>query len=370
MRMEKHQVEFNKIPENNFYFELREKVKCYFIENQISPKANWAMIKKSWFLFFITTLSYMLIISGLCNIWQMWFLSLVFGLGVSGLSFCVLHDAQHGAYSENAKINRFLGMGMDILGGSSYLWHIKHNLAHHTYTNIQEYDEDIAVKIIRFSPHSPYQAIHRYQHIYGFGLYSLVYVNLVFVHNFYHFLKKDFGPYQNIQHPPIEWFKLIFWKIFFIFYTIILPVILLNISLIQFLIGYFTFMIVVGFCLGLIFNLAHVVEETEYPLPNEHNQMENSWAVHQLLTTNNFALNNRFLTWFLGGLNYQIEHHLFPNICSIHYPALSTIVQSTAQKYGLPYHCHPTFMQAILSHYRFLKKLSVKLPVGNVEAVV
>jgi linoleoyl-CoA desaturase len=365
--MKKKELEFRNPQENKFFIELRQKVNLYFKEKRLSTKANRAMIIKSILLIAVTFISYLLIISGLCNIWQMWLLSLILGLGVSGVSFCVLHDALHGAYSESSRINRLLGIGMDFLGSSSYLWHIKHNLAHHTYTNIQDFDEDIAVKIIRFSPHSPYLSIHRFQHLYSFWLYSLVYLNVVFIHNFYHILKRDFGPYQNIKHPPIEFIKLLFWKLIFVFFTIILPLIMLKISVLQFFIGFLTFTLTVGFCFGLIFNLAHVVEETEYPMPNENDEIENAWAVHQLMTTNNFAIQNQFLTWFLGGLNHQIEHHLFPNICSIHYPALSKIVQETAHKYQLPYHCHSTFSAALGSHYRFLKKLSYEnKPVKNI----
>ena len=182
-------------------------------------------------------------------------------------------------------------------------------------------------------------------------------ITLFFIHNFKQFFLKDFGPFRNIRHPLKEWFRLFFWKCVFVMYTIVIPLWVLELSVWQFITGYLIMGLVVGFILGLVFNLAHIVEETDFPLPNDKNQIENIWAIHQLETTNNFAPDNQWLTWYLGGLNYQVEHHLFPHICSIHYPAISKIVKDTALQYDLPYHSHATLWQAIKSHYLMLKKL-------------
>jgi linoleoyl-CoA desaturase len=102
--------------------------------------------------------------------------------------------------------------------------------------------------------------------------------------------------------------------------------------------------------------MAHSVIETSYPLPNEKGEIENDWAIHQLNTTMNFARGNRLLSWYVGGLNFQVEHHLFPNICHIHYNKLAPIVKQTCEEYGIPYLDSPSFFEALKSHVKMLKK--------------
>jgi linoleoyl-CoA desaturase len=342
----------------DFFPELRQKVNQYFKENKISPKANNAMVLKTTVLLVITIGCYGLIISNLLPKPLMWFLSFILGLGLAGIGFSIAHDALHGAYSDKKYINRLLGNTLNILGSSAYLWDMKHNQSHHTYTNVREYDEDIrAVALVRFSPFAPYYFFHRYQHIYTFFLYGLVYLHIALWHNFQQMFQADFGNYRHIIHPIKVWLELIFWKLVFVTWAFVIPLYFLDVTWLEFVIGFLTAALTTGWMLGLIFNLAHIVEETEFAEPSNQQELHNCWAIHQMQTTNNFAIQNSFLTWYLGGLNFQVEHHLFPNICSIHYPALSKIVQETAQKYDVPYHCHATFGDAIVSHYRKLKEL-------------
>src|SRR5690606_12720504 len=136
--------------------------------------------------------------------------------------------------------------------------------------------------------------------------------------------------------------------------TIAIPLLLLNITIAQFLIGFFTAHLTAGIILGVVFSLAHVVENTEHPMGDENGKMPDSWAIHQMKTTNNFAMNNSMVTWYVGGLNFQVEHHLFPNVCSIHYKNISPIVKSTAEEFNVPYLYHETLTAAIASHYRQL----------------
>lgn len=346
--------------DTHFYSELRAKVKKYFEENNISTKANQQMVIKSYLLLLFTFGSYFLILSNLLPVWGKLFLTFCMGTGIAGIGFCIAHDAMHGAYSHSTKINKWLSLTMDLAGSSTYTWHLKHNLSHHSFTNIHHFDEDIrGVKLIRFSPYARFYPFHRYQHLYGFFLYAFVYLNVVFIYNFQQLFQKEFGAFRKIIHPASEVIKMILWKLFFVFYTIVVPLMILNIPLWQFVLGFLSMSITAGVILGLIFNLAHIVEETNFPLPDQNQKIANTWAIHQLETTNNFAPENKLLTWYCGGLNYQIEHHLFPHICSVHYPAISKIVKETALKYGLPYHSHSTLFQALVSHYKMLKKLSI-----------
>jgi len=347
-------------PANRAFFgTLRKRVDQYFKDNNISKHANPAMVTKTISLLLITFGVYGLIISGILPKWGMLIGAVVMGFGIAGIGFSIAHDALHNAYSSNNKVNKLLGLTMDLIGSNSYTWHLKHNLAHHTYTNIHDYDEDIkGAAVIRFSPFAPYKKFHRFQHIYGFLLYSLVYINILLVYNFQRFIESGFGPFRNLKHPRKEWIKLIGFKLLFFFYTIAIPLMVLDISVGEFILGYLAMCVTTGLTLGLIFNLAHVVENLDYPLPDvEKANMEEAWAIHQLRTTANFAPKNKFLTWYIGGLNYQIEHHLFPGVCSIHYPKLAKIVEQTATEFGVPYVTYKTLGKSLNSHYKMLRTL-------------
>ena len=115
-----------------------------------------------------------------------------------------------------------------------------------------------------------------------------------------------------------------------------------------------------GLIMSTIFQMAHVVEGAVQPLPNAEGIIETDWAVHELRATSDFARNNLFLNWYAGGLNFQIEHHLFPNICHVHYRNIAPIVENTARQFGLIYNLKPTFAAALISHVKRLKELGKK----------
>jgi linoleoyl-CoA desaturase len=286
----------------------------------------------------------------------MWILAIVMGIGMAGCGFSIAHDAIHGAYSSNRYVNAILGLSFDLLGASSYLWRITHNVIHHTYTNIQGVDEDLEVSpLLRLSPLSEHQKIHRFQHLYVLPTYSLTTLFWVFAKDYKYLFQKDLGPYRNIKHPSFEVIKLFGFKLLYYGYTIVLPLVVLDITWWQFVIGFLTMHVTAGLILSLVFQLAHVVEGPEHFSPGERDTMADAWLVHEMKTTANFAHRNKLVCWFVGGLNFQIEHHLFPKVCSIHYPAISPIVKKVALEYGVPYHEHRTFLGAIYSHFKMLK---------------
>jgi linoleoyl-CoA desaturase len=143
---------------------------------------------------------------------------------------------------------------MDIIGSNSYMWDIKHNKAHHIYTNVHSFDEDITgAYLLRLSPYAPLNRVNKFQFIYAWALYLFSYLHIVWVYNFQQFFSAAFGQFKNISHPPKEWAKLFFWKLFYIFYAIHLPVSILNIAWYKFLIGYFVVCAYAGFLLQLFF---------------------------------------------------------------------------------------------------------------------
>lgn len=350
-------ISFKHDGKKEFAKELKAAVNDYFEENNLSKHANGAMVAKTVILLTLYFGAYGLIISGNFGLWSMAFLCFVMGIGMAGIGFSISHDALHGAYSSNKTVNRWLGYTFDLLGANSYIWKITHNIIHHTYTNIYEHDEDLEVaEFIRLSPNAEYKPIHRVQHILAFIAYGFATLFWAFIKDYKYFLQSSLGPYEDKTHPAREWVTLFITKILYYGYMIVLPYILLPITWWQLAIGFLILHFTAGIILGVIFQLAHVVEETEHPTENEEGNIENAWMIHQLETTSNFAHNNDLLCWYIGGLNYQIEHHLFPGICSIHYPEISSIVRQKTEKYGIPYNYHETLGVAIKSHYETLKE--------------
>jgi linoleoyl-CoA desaturase len=345
-------------PAAGFGEEVKRRVAEYFATRNVSSKANVSMVVKTFFLLFVTFGAYGLILSNRFSPWQMLGLAVVMGAGVAGIGFGIAHDALHGAYSSSPRVNKLLGFSFELMGASGYMWKITHNVIHHTYPNIHGLDEDLeASPLLRLSPQARLRSIHRFQHLYGFAAYSLTTLSWVFIKDYRYFLMRELGPFRDKEHPRSEVATLFAAKFLYYGYTIVIPLLVLKIAWWQFLIGFLAMHLTAGVILGIVFQLAHVVEDTEHPIPESNGQMDNAWMVHQMETTSNFAMSNRMLSWYVGGLNYQVEHHLFPKVCSVHYPALSRIVRDTAANHGVPYHHHETMRAAIRSHYRTLRKL-------------
>jgi linoleoyl-CoA desaturase len=344
-------------PHEGFARDVKARVDAYFARNGLSKHANAAMVTKTVTLVSLYVGSYGLIVSGVPRLPWMWLCCLVMGIAMAGIGFAVTHDALHGAYSAIPRVNRFLGHAFAALGANPYIWKLTHNNIHHTYTNVQGYDEDLEVSpLIRLSPHTPHRAIHRFQHVVAFFAYSFATLFWVFVKDYKYFLMTDLGPYRAKKHPLSEWLLLFVGKAIYYFMMIALPLLVLEITWWQFLIGFLTLHLSAGLILGVVFQLAHVVEPTAHLRKEETGPFKRAtWIVHQMMTTNNFARGNGLLSWYVGGLNYQIEHHLFPRICHVHYGKLSPIVEAAAAKHGIPYHCHATLWQAIRSHHRMLR---------------
>jgi linoleoyl-CoA desaturase len=282
------------------------------------------------------------------------------GFGMAGIGLSVMHDANHGGYSNKSWVNNLLGFSLNVIGGNAFNWKVQHNVLHHTYTNIHDVDEDIAPRgILRMTPYGDWKFFHRFQHMYAWFFYGLLTIVWVIFKDFVRIIRyqKDGMVKKQKASAAAEWAILMATKIFYIGYILVLPALLLPVTWWQIAIGFVSMHYISGFILAIIFQPAHVIDGTEYPLPDEDGKMENNWAIHQLHTTTNFANNNRVLNWYVGGLNFQVEHHLFPNICHVHYREISPIVKYTAEEFGLPYKSVPTFIGALVNHAKLLKQL-------------
>ncbi len=301
---------------------------------------------------------YLLLLTGWFGPLVMLGLTLVLGAFAAFVGFNICHDAIHGSFSSNSHVNKGLSYIFNLVGANPYLWNITHNIVHHTYTNIPGHDEDIEVApgLIRLDATEKVNSIQRYQHLYAFWLYGLASLSWVLRKDYIKFFKKSIGQH-SAKHPKSEYFNLFFYKFLHYFLFIGVPMLVLDLTWWQAAIGFLVMHLAEGVVMGLVFQLAHVVEGTEFPMPNEDGNIEEAWAEHQMRTTANFAPQSPIAAFFLGGLNRQIEHHLFPKVCHIHYPAIAVIVRQTAEEFDLPYNESPTFLTAICSHYRMLRKL-------------
>lgn len=348
----------------DFFSTLNQRVNEYFKSNKISRYANTEMKVKTITMYCIYLIPYFLMITGVVsNIWAMFGLCVIMGFGIAGIGLSIMHDANHGGYSKKGWVNDLLGFSLNIVGGNAFNWKVQHNVLHHTYTNIHDVDEDISPRgILRMTPYGEWKFFHRFQHMYAWFFYGLLTLVWVFFKDFGRLIKYQKEGLVKKQKANVvtEWIVLIASKLFYIFYIFVLPALLLPLTGLQVFLGFVIMHYIGGFILAIIFQPAHVIDGTEYPMPDAEGKMENSWAVHQLLTTTNFANNNRVLNWYVGGLNFQVEHHLFPNICHVHYRKISEIVQHTAKEFGLPYKSERTFIDALYGHAKLLKQLGAR----------
>ncbi len=359
--MQEKTIKFPKNSANDFISDLRLRVAEYFESNHISRFANAGMIIKSITILAMYLIPYFIVLTvNITNPWTVLYLWIIMGIGSAGIGLSIMHDANHGSYSKNQKINRILGYLLNFIGGSAVNWRLQHNYLHHGYTNVDGMDEDIDPGVVmRLSPHKKRLRIHRWQHIYGWFLYGLMTLSWVTAKD-YAQLKR----YRNRgllvkQNQSYKWLlrELIISKVFFYGYLLVLPLIFSEVAWWQTIIFFVIMHFIQGFILTIVFQPAHVMPVSEYPLPDEEGNLENTWAIHQMYTTSDFSPKSRIFSWYVGGLNYQIEHHLFPNICHMHYKNLSNIVKKTASEHGLPYNVQDNFIIALINHGRMLKKL-------------
>src|SRR6185436_18491932 len=273
------------------------------------------------------------------------------------IGFNVMHDGAHGSFSKHKWMNFLAAFSLNILGGNSFMWNMKHNIIHHAYTNIDGVDDDIDVQPwLRMSYTQSKYRLHRYQHFYFWFLYSMFYLFWIFVLDYQKYFKRRIGNMALKKMSLND--HLIFWVFKCVHYFLFIVIPILVVGWLQWLVGFLVLAIVAGFVLSIVFQLAHTVEHTAFPSAiEESNKMPDEWAIHQIKTTANFATGSALVSWLIGGLNFQIEHHLFPKISHIHYPAISNIIRQLCKEYGLSYIEYPYMVQAVVSHVSYLKKM-------------
>jgi len=352
-------VKFGK--SDGFMQALKKRVDAHFAETGRSKRDHPRMYAKTAVILTWLTLSYVGLVFWATAWPAVLVLSISLGIAMAAVGFNIQHDGGHGAYSKNPLVNQAMAFTLDVLGGSSFIWKRTHNIVHHSYTNVTGIDGDIDLGILgRLSPHQPRFVYHRFQHLYLWILYGFITFKWQFRDDITALIRGRVGETRVPRPRGLDLAVLVVGKLSFLTLAFGIPLYLhawYHVALCFFLASF-----VEGVVMSVVFQLAHVVEHADFPVPEADSmKIENAWAVHQVETTVDFARESWLATWFTGGLNFQIEHHLFPQICHIHYPDIAKIVEQTSAEFGVQYYAHPTTTSAVKSHYRWLRKLGQPL---------
>ena len=294
--------------------------------------------------------------------WMLFPLYIISGFGMAGIGMGVMHDAIHGSYSKNKKINTLLGYTFNLIGANAVVWKIQHNVLHHTYTNIDHADDDLnAPFFLRFSPHAKHYWVHQFQHIYIWFFYGISTLSWITTKDYVRLKRyKDMGFLDKKNEYEKTLVSMTAWKLLYYSYALVLPMIMVPLSWWVILLAFLCMHMVTGLLVSIVFQIAHIMPDNEFPLPNKKGMMKDDWYGHQFATTTNFSPNSNLLFWLIGGLNYQVEHHVLPDVCHVHYKSLTKIVADTAKEFGMPYHVKRSIIHAIGDHTRMLRSLGKK----------
>jgi linoleoyl-CoA desaturase len=341
----------------SFHTELKKRISEYFEQVGKSTTGDFSLFVKA----IVLVIGFLFVYIHLVFFTPMAAIALVECVILGGLTaaigFNVMHDGAHGSFSKYKWVNDLAALSLNFLGANNFMWKTKHNVIHHAYTNVDGIDDDIDAKpFLRLCETQKFYKMHRYQHLYFWLAYSLLYMYWIFVTDYKKYFLKRVGsvPLKKMSRTD----HLSFWsfKILHAFLFIVLPIYTVGFS--SWIIGFLAYGLFSGFVLSIVFQLAHTVEDTQFPVAIQPaNKLEDEWAIHQLKTTANFATRNKFICWWVGGLNFQIEHHLFPKISHVHYPAISRIIKKACQDYNVPYIEYPKMRLAVMSHVSHLRHL-------------
>lgn len=344
---------------DEFHRTLRQRVQQYFEETGLRQRDCPRMYLKTALIVTWLAASYGLLVFVAATWWVAVPLAVSMGLAIAAAGFNIQHDGNHGAYSDRPWINKLMAMTLDLIGGSSYVWARKHNAIHHSYTNVTGHDDDINVGLLgRLSPHQKRLKFHRLQHIYMWILYGFLTPKWHVYDDFRNVIVGRIGEHRFARPKGWDLATFLGGKVVFFTLAFVIPLLLHPVWAV--LTFYGVAAVVSGMTLSIVFQLAHCVEEASFSMPNaETGRMESAWAVHQIETTVDFARRSRLLSWFVGGLNFQVEHHLFPQICHVHYAAISKVVEDTCRDFKLKYLSNDTLFQGLASHFRWLRRMGM-----------
>ncbi len=347
---------FANLPQS-FHAELKKRINDYFTTTGTKPTGNYKLYIKAIVLVTAFIVVYTHLIFFTPSGWFALGESGLLGLIMAAIGFNIMHDGSHGSFSTSPVLNKAAAVTLGFLGGSPFMWNVKHNIVHHAFTNIDGVDDDLDARpFLRMTTGQKKYKMHKYQHLYFWFFYALLHFYWSFGSDYRKYFSKKIGqmPLKKMEMSD----HISFWFFKFVHYGLFLAIPIIKLGFVNWLLGFLVFTSLAGFTLSIVFQLAHTVEHTHFPVPDvETGRIEDEWALHQLKTTANFATDNKLISWLVGGLNFQVEHHLFPKISHVHYPAISKIIKQACQEYGITYIEYPKMRLAVASHVSFLKQM-------------
>lgn len=354
------QIKFNNRGAD-FYSTLKQRTEDYFQSQNIKSTGNFKLYLKTVIFSLVLASCYVTLVFLSPPTWLAVTLCVVMGLDMAAIGFNIMHDGAHGSYSNNKKVNQLMALSLNFLGANAFFWKQKHNVNHHSYTNIEGMDDDIDVNpFLRLHTDQKKRWFHRFQHFYALMAYCLMFFFWVFYRDFKKYFTGKIAKYTPIRNMTVKE-HIIFWVSKVVHFSVFIVIPMVFAGVWQTILGYVIVTFVLGLVISVVFQLAHIVEGTEFVTPPSETGMnvETEWAIHQVKTTANFATRNPAVNWLLGGLNFQVEHHLFPGISHVHYPKINKILRETCQEFNVKYMEFSTVTGAFVSHLRYLKNVGV-----------
>jgi linoleoyl-CoA desaturase len=342
-------------PSGSFHADLKREVEEHFRRTRRATRGGPAMTFKVAAMLGWLAASYLALLLAPVPGWAAALLAVSLGLAIAGVGFNVMHDANHGSLSARPGVNRALAWSADLIGASSWLWRHKHNVLHHTWPNVAGMDTDgDAGVFLRLTPQQAHRRFHRFQHLYAWGLYGVFAPKWWLFDDLSELATGNMGGHTFPRPRGKALAGALLGKGLFLTLAFVLPVLLHpTLWLVPlWLLAAAT----AGIVLATVFQLAHCLGEVAHPDGAERAR-ETGWAALQVATTANFAAGGRAISWYLGGLDFQVEHHLFPHICHVHYRDLAPIVKRACREHGLPYRAQPTLRGALAANVRWLREL-------------
>lgn len=290
-----------------------------------------------------------------------WYVALVllmaFAINSIAVTYNISHDAVHQAISRKRWVNELLYRGtFNLIGPSSYLWRDRHRIMHHQCVNIPGLDYNIEIDgPLRFSPTQEFKPIHRFQHLYAPLLYCVFCLHWVFIKDVQMLRLKRYGNVTDIRHSASGIAEFLFFKVLYVTLMLVVPTVMTSWAWWQVGLGYLFFGAFLSFQVVLTFVGSHLNQPLVF-VPTVDGRIPHSFLEHGLRTSMDFSPTHPVVSFFLGGFNSHVAHHLFPNICSVHYPALTHIIRDTAHKHGLPY-LEMNIVRLYVHHFKYLYDL-------------
>src|SRR4051794_783453 len=358
-------MKFRNGRDKDFHLAVKAKVGAYFESEGVTRYGDWRVLVKGIILISVTAGLYALILSNRLTGLPLLLAALLFGVSCILVSFNLAHDAAHDALTPSRRLNRVIYVATFLLNGTSpYLWRRRHVGSHHTFPNVQGGDADMDDNpFLRVTPSSPYRRHFRHQHLYAPLVYMLFSPYTVFVYDFEFFfrdrlanmdLKHDLRRLRVMAIVACE-------KLAYFALMLVIPLLVLDQPWWAVVLGFAVMQCAASLAFTLPLVSTHVAGEIAFPEADESGLVEGSWATHQLATSMDYSPDSRLANWVLGAVNAHAAHHLFPDICHVHYVALSRIIEETAHEYGVPYHAMP-FAAALRSPSRHLKRMGAGPP--------